>query len=568
MYAGLVDTIDIPTKTTEGYPACLKNGYVYWVTNSHWDPKKKRTVDVRTPIGKKADENGKMYPNKKFEQIFGPINPIVAEIQAQLGELQEPGPFDTRLSFGSYAAMSAAFENVGALNALKQAFPKWWRKIFAVAFHAVDAEDSTAQLYSGWAFDNYAGWEKALSGSDISKLYKTVAQDAKAIQTFFALFRRYFHEKFPQASERIVAFDSTNQVTESRNQPMAKHGKSKTGEPLPIINTAMYVDQITGISLWYEHFDGNVLDKSQTPYTIEKAADLGYKKLFLMMDRGYFSQQAVNAFQEQELGFGMMMPEVAAITTETIAAYRDVIRNKSEYLIPEQKIFGCKTKVKVGTHSLSGYIFYDDDTAKDERDAVNSKLAYFTEEANKKKRYTEKMAKYFEARGLKIIKTADKSTRETKNFRIEVDTERVQKAYDDAGFFMMLSNRDLPPVQMIGIGRQRDSAEKAFRRFKTHFELARTYSHKNDTYTGKMFVAFLSLVMLSAFAWYTRPILRGTSSATASTLIAELRRYKMLKKPDGTWMPAYALNRQQKDVLTCLNVLPESLEAMVRNVRL
>ena len=169
---------------------------------------------------------------------------------------------------------------------------------------------------------------------------------------------------------------------------------------------------------------------------------------------------------------------------------------------------------------------------------------------------------------MKIIKTADKSTRENKNFRIEIDKERVQKAYDEAGFFMMLSNRELPPVQMIGIGRQRDSAEKAFRRFKTHFDLSRTYSHKNDTYTGKMFVAFLSLVMLSAFAWYVRPILRGTSSATTSTLIAELRRYKMLKKPDGSWMPAYALNRQQKEVLEYLNVAPETLEEKVRAVRL
>ena len=568
MYAGLVDTIDIPARTPGGYPISLKNGYVYWVTNSHWDPKKKKTVDTRTPIGKKANENGKMYPNTKFEKIFGPINPLVAEIRAGLGELKEPGVFDTRMAFGSYVAMSAAFENVGALGALKAAFPKSWKKIFAVAFHAVDAEDSTAQLYSGWAFDTYSGWERALGDSDISKLYKAIAADPQSIQTFFIVFRKAFHEKFPQASERIVAFDSTNQVTESRNQPRAKYGKSKTGEPLPIINTAMYVDQVTGISLWYEHFDGNVLDKSQTPYSVEKAAALGYKKIFLMMDRGYFSQQAVNALQEQELGFGMMMPEVADVTTRTIAAYRDVIRNKSEYLIPEQKIFGCKTNVKVGPHSLTGYVFYDDDTAKDERDAVNSKLAYFTEEANKKKRYTDKMAKYFEVRGLKIIKTADKSTRENKNFRIEIDKERVQKAYDEAGFFMMLSNRELPPVQMIGIGRQRDSAEKAFRRFKTHFDLSRTYSHKNDTYTGKMFVAFLSLVMLSAFAWYVRPILRGTSSATTSTLIAELRRYKMLKKPDGSWMPAYALNRQQKEVLEYLNVAPETLEEKVRGVRL
>lgn len=568
MYAGIIDPVNIPVRTPLGYPICLKTGYIYWVTDSHWDMKKKKTVDKRIAIGKKANEEGKMYPNKQYESLFGPLDPVVAEIRQSLGKLKAPGTFDNNMAFGPYAAMMAAFQAIGAYDALKRSHQALWHKMFAQALHAVVAEDSTAQLYPGWSFDNYAGMSKSMSDSEISRLYADIGSDDDSRYVFLSLFRENFHKLFPEATERIVAFDSTNQVTESRNQPYAKYGKSKTGEPLPIINTAMYVDQITGIPIWYEHFDGNVLDKSQTPYSVEKAVSLGYKKLFLMMDRGYFSQDAVNALQEQEIGFGMMMPEVASITSDTIAAHRDVIRNKSSYLIPEHKIFGCRTTVTVGEHNLSAYVFYDDDTAKEERDAVNSQLAYFSEEAKKRKRYTEKMAKYFEQRGLKITKTTDKAKKGEPNFTVDVDNERTQKIYDEAGFFMMLSNRDLPPVSMIGIGRGRDQAEKAFRRFKTHFNLSRSYSHNQATYTGKMFVAFLGLLMLSAFAWFCRPILQGKSSATVPSLIAELHRYKMIKKPDGTWMPAYALNRQQKDIFDLLDVSQKNLEKQIRGLRL
>ena len=44
MYSGLVQTVEIP----KGKVKILKNGYVYWITKSHWDNDRKMTVDDRT----------------------------------------------------------------------------------------------------------------------------------------------------------------------------------------------------------------------------------------------------------------------------------------------------------------------------------------------------------------------------------------------------------------------------------------------------------------------------------------------------------------------------------------
>ena len=93
-----------------------------------------------------------------------------------------------------------------------------------------------------------------------------------------------FSTRFPQSQMRTVGFDSTNQNYAGRGIPLAKLGHAKIDIGLPVINTAMFVDEKTGIPLWYEHFDGSVLDKTQTPFSLKKIVNMGYQKLFVVFD--------------------------------------------------------------------------------------------------------------------------------------------------------------------------------------------------------------------------------------------------------------------------------------------
>ena len=93
-------------------------------------------------------------------------------------------------------------------------------------------------------------------------------------------------------------------------------------ENLPDINTAMFVDEMTGIPLYYEHFYGSLLDKTETPFTMEKVKDLGFSKLFLMMDRGYFSKKALDSMDEYN--FAIMF--IAFVALIIIESYRYFIK--------------------------------------------------------------------------------------------------------------------------------------------------------------------------------------------------------------------------------------------------
>ena len=565
MYAGLVGLVDIP----DGKVRILRNGYVYWITESHWDNERKMTVDNRVGIGKIADgEKGKMYPNRKYEEIFGPIDQELAELKKKYEPIatRQLGKTDSVMSYAPYAVLIEACNKCGCLGALKKAFPNKWHKIFAVAMHAIVAENSTAQSFPGWAFDNYCGLKSSISDSDISKLYSFIGGNAASVSVFFELYRDGYHKAFPKSGERVEAFDSTNQRTDSGSNSRAKRGKSKEGGLLPIANTAMYVDESTGIAQYYEHFDGNILDKTETPYTVEKAAGLGFNKLFLMQDRGYFSQGNLESLDGLGVGYGMMMPETADFVGDLINANLGTIKLKEEFYIGFEDIYGLDSTVEINGREYPVFVYYDDNTARTERDTIHGNVNYWLGEANKRKKYTDKMESHFAKRAIKIEKT-DRDKETGRNFIATVDYEAVEESIRTAGAFVILSNRSMKASEMIGIARKRDCVEKSFRTLKNHFNLKRTYTHGDKTYDGKMFVAFIALVTLQTYSWLIKDILHAKTSETVATTISELHKYKMERKKDGSWMPVYACNKQQKEILSCFGLNQEKMEKAVRAIK-
>ena len=565
MYAGLVNSVEIP----KGRVKILKNGYVYWITESHWDNDRKMTIDNRVIIGK-LDESGnnKMYPNKKYVELFGAVDSDLENVKKKYAPIatKEAGKIDTVMSYGAYAVMKAAAEKCGCLEALKKAFPSLWHKILAVGLHSIMAGSSTAQAFPGWAFDNYCGLRSSISDSEISKLYGAVADDKTAVSTFFELYGKYYHEAFPQYSERVVAFDSTNQQTNEETHSKAKQGKSKEGGLVSVINTAMYVDEATGIAQYYEHFDGNVLDKAQSPYTVEKAIQLGFRKLFLMQDRGYFSKENLERLDHLGIGYGMMMPESTNIATKLINEHLPTIKLNEHYHIAKEDAYGIPTTVIIANKKYYAYVFYDDNTAKMERDAIHGNVKYWLSEAGKRKNFTEKMKEHFGKRAIKVTKT-ERDRKTGKNYILEIDRDMVADAIRTAGAFVVLSNRKMDISDMIGIARKRDCIEKAFRTLKSHFDLKRTYAHGDRTYDGKMFVAFIALITLQSYSYFIRDVLHSKKANTIATTLSELHKYKM-QYGDKNWIPMYACNKQQKDILACFGLTQENLENQVRMLKL
>ena len=565
MYAGKAKAIDLPST---GHLHILKNGYVYWHMGNGWNSKKKQPDDGRVAIGKIDPDNEKMFfPNSKYWDLF-PTGTDDKGDTVLPTHLQKPGRVSSLLNYGCYAAMKAAADKTGCLQALKNVFPGDWKEIFAVALHAIDAQDSTAQNFENWSFHNYCGLEKPISDSEISRLFKRIGQDPEDIADFLYQFREKYFQSVAGAGQIALAFDSTNQNTYSKHNPLAEYGHPKVDEKAPDISTAMFVDEATSIPIYYEVFYGSLLDKAETPVTLEKAKDLGFSKLLIDVDCGYCSEECARAMSADGGQFIAMCPDSISIVDEMMAEYAGQLKDNEEYYIYIENAYGLvKNDVKVLGGTYDAYLFYDPVRGADEVETIHEKVKILTELAETKKRYTDKLRDRF-APWLTITKLEKKDPVTGKNFTVKENAAKVQECINRAGYFVVISNTRFDPARTLHIARTRDCNEKVFCRMKSHFDLAKTYTHEPGTYLGKMFVAFIGLVIVQSYRWYVRNRLSAVSSVTTATTIGELDKYQIWRKRDGTWMPYYAMTKKQKDLFSDLLLTEKTLVESIRNIKL
>lgn len=563
LYNGNTNPVPIPK--TGGKVRIYSNGYVYWITSSKWDNEKKQTIDDRKSIGHiDKSHPGMMFPGSNYFRL-GLDKQIEKSDEIVL---QPPGKFSKTLNFGQYVAMTKALDQIGCLDVLKKIQPRDWKAILALCIHAVDAENSVAQDFPNWAFHNYCGLDKPMTDSEISRLYKRIGSDEETGANFMYYYREAFHKAFPDTKEVIGALDSTNQNTSSGNNRYAEHGHAKINEGIPDVNTAVFCDETTGIPIYYEHFYGSILDKTETPFTIEKMEDLGYQKLFAMMDRGYCSEKVADAFEGyDQIHFGVSCPDNFTSAISLIDQYGSKIKDKDEYYLPESHLYGIHVpdqKILGGKYDT--YIFYDSERAELERESIEDKVQALIKAASQKKRYTDRLStKYFP---FLLITKCEKDQRTGRNFSIIRNNDKIQEDLNRAGFFVVVSNSGMDAGSMGQIVKHRDQCEKVFQRLKSHFGLTKTYTHGTDTYRGKMFVAFVALIMVISYRWYIRTDLKRASSETTATSIGNLSKYQIRQKNDGTWMPMYAMTKSQRELFSELGLSVKDVEGLARSIKL
>lgn len=571
MYAHKNKLVPTPQSGEKGTIHILKTGYVYLAYEYHWDNENRRPVEKRVSIGKVDDSDAAfMYPNDRYEQFFGPIDAEADRLKKLYSSKKRKaaGKLDSRLSVGQYFAIEAACGSVGCLEALKRTYPSQSDLILALAIHSVVAEKSAAQAFPGWCFDHYCGLREPVSDSDISRLYKMLGSDDGMRKVFFQLYREAYEHRIPCGEGRVVAFDSTNQNTASKSQELSARGKAKQDRGLPIINTAMFVDEETGIPMWYEHFDGSVLDKSQTPYSLRNVIDMGYRKLFVMFDRGYYSESVIKAIRAiGEFEYGVLCPGNVTWVDGIISGHGGEIKDRQKYYIPAEDVYGGRYDITLFGMPCYAYLFYDAPRASGEHASIHGAVEYFWRQASERKRYSAKMEAAYARRGI-IVRKAEKDPMTGKNFILLEDTEHIQSLLDNAGFFVMVSDTEMPPSEAIKCIRHRDVVEKSFESIKRHFGLSVTYAHSSKTYAGKMFMAFIASIIFASITWRLRSILSKETSTSLATVMAELNKYKIDLRSDGTWEPVYAMSKRQKQIFGALGLTEDSLIDEISKLKL
>ena len=524
------------------------NGYIYYASSQKWDSANKRPIDNRRCIGKlDPDHEGCLIPNKVFYELF-----------PQEAELPEAPKQSDVLSYGSYKVLDQAANACGILCALKKNYPDLWKSILAYTIYMNCDQNSVVQGFDSWFYSHYCGINSPISSQQTSVMFQEIGQDEMAIRQFQADYRKQYMENIPHPGKMVIAFDSTNQNTFSKQIALAEYGKAKVNEGLTDINQAMFVDEMTGINLFFETFYGSLLDKSETPFTLEKAADLGFQNLFMVMDRGYCTKIVVNAInkmcEEQDsqyhgkMEFAVSCPDNLKFVKDLIRDYSDeVVDNELNYIYSESAYGKCFPLQEAFDSEFCLYLFYDPIRAAQEKQDIHAKVQGLMKTALNTVKYSDKLRDRY-SKWL-IIEPLDKIDPITgRGYRIRPNQEAIQKEISKCGLFVILSNAEMPAEEMLKIIRQRDKSEKCFSRLKDQLDMRKTGCHNQATFEGKNLVAFVALAIRQTYSWLIRDILASKSSMTVASSIGEMEKNQIYRRDDGHWTEKYALTKTQKDI--------------------
>lgn len=470
------------------YQTDKRSGITYaYQSTSFWDKEKKQSRARRTLIGRYDNETGKIVPtdgrNKK---------------KAKEKEAETRGKTVInsahRSFYGATYLLDAIGEKLGITQDLKQCFPDEYKQILSLAYYLI-LEDSTP-LYR---FEKWGSLHKHPYGNNItsqrsSELFASITEESK--QRFFIL------QGKRRIEQEFWAYDTTTLSSYSDILRQVQYGHNKEHDKLPQLKLALVFGEDSNLPFYYRKLAGNIPDSKTIRRFLEELDILGYSKVKLIMDRGFFSEYNINSLFQNHIKFLMsakmslnfIQNELDDIYdtfrdfehyNENYAIYYRTVRTNWNYT-QNRPYKGDKLKE---SRRIYIHFYYNIDQAADDEKDFDRRLIALKQELESGERIPqhEKLyPQYF------TYKTTPK-----RGTNVTVIEENVNAAKRNYGFFALITNEKMDAITALELYRNKDVVEKAFGNLKERLNMRRNLVSSEQSLDGKLFIQFVALIYLS-----------------------------------------------------------------------
>ena len=462
--------------------------YVY-ESVSYWDRKKKQPRSKRTLIGRLNVATGEIVPTdgRGKHRAQKEVDPIVRK-----------GPVPTartdRLFFGATYLLDQIGEVTGLTADLKTCFPDTYKQIQSIAYYLVLEDQNPLFRFRKWASIHRHPYGKDIPSQRSTEIFQSVTEEAKM---------HFFRLQGKRRMEREYwAYDSTSISSRSDTLRQVKYGKNKDDDHLPQINLALVFGEESKLPFYYRKLAGNVPDVKTIQELLRELDVLGYEKVKLVMDRGYYSAENINALFKKHLKFLCGTSSALSFAREFIREigskrdhYEYYNSNLELYIFTKtiawdyEQARPYKGDVVKEERRMYLHLYFNPDRFSDDGKAFNRKLDTLKNEllsGHRMPEHEKDYKKYFE------IKETPK-----RGVSLTVKQDAVDAAHERYGVFVLISNEVKDPVTALSLYRMRDVVEKAFWNVKERLNLKRTMTSSESSLEGKLFVEFVALIYLS-----------------------------------------------------------------------
>ncbi len=470
------------------YQTDKRSGITYaYKSVSYWDKEKQQSRSRRALIGRVNTETKEIIPTdgrcrKKAERTTEDTRNNLREKPV------------SRCFYGATYLLDSIGEKLGITQDLKQSFPTIYKQILSIAYYLILEDSSPLYRFEKWSQLHRHPYGQNISSQRSSEIFSAITEGAK--HDFFRL------QGKRRAEKEYWVYDTTSISSYSECLSQVQYGKNKEGDRLAQLNLALVFGETSNLPFYYRKLAGNIPD-SKTLMPLLSALDtLGFSKVKLVMDRGFYSEANINALLKAHLKFLIAITMSLAFVRKELEPLYDKFRTFESYT--EKYDLYCHTiqaewnytesrPYKKDTLSSAKRIYihyyYNIDRAAEDEKRFDRKLASLRQElisGNRVPEHEPLYRKYFE------VKTTLK-----RGASIIVLDEEVRKAKRYYGFFALITNETMDAITAIELYRNKDVVEKAFGNLKERLNLRRTLVSSEHSLNGKLFVEFIALIYLS-----------------------------------------------------------------------
>ncbi len=465
-----------------------RSGITYaYQSVSYWDKEKQQSRSRRTLIGRVDDKTGEILPTdgrgrkKKDESVPAKRGPVPTEETA-------------RFFYGATYLLDAISEKLGITQDLKTCFPATYRQILSTAYYLVLEDHNPLYRFEKWGSLHKHPYGKNIPSQRSSELFASITEEEK--QHFFKLQGKRRSEK------EYWAYDITSISSYSESLRQVQYGKNKEDDRLPQLNLALVFGQTSNLPFYYRKLAGNIPDSKTLKHLLSDLDTLGFSKVKLVMDRGFYSEENLNALFKDHVKFLIAGKMSLNFMKSNLEGVYDNFRNFEHYSETYELYYRSietqwqytqyrpyKKETLKEPRRIYVHYYYNIEKAADEEKAFDRKLIMLRRELESGKRVPEhetQYRKYFD------VKTTPK-----RGTKATVKEEAVLQAKKYFGFFALLTNETMDAITALETYRNKDLVEKAFGNLKERLNLRRALVSSEQSLDGKLFVEFVALIYLS-----------------------------------------------------------------------
>jgi transposase len=462
-------------------------GHVYIYEVSGFRDENGRPRNTKHPVGKLDPDTGEtVYKPEYILKMAQAGTPLPAKTVKALPEKFSVA--EVRKScvkdYGNTYFLEQIAKSIGLLDILAQTVPEHWNPIFTLASYLVCSEDPFMYC-SHWIESCQTRAVGDMSSQSIScLLHQISAQDRTGFFTHWGRFR---------LEKEYLALDITSISSWSRLIEDVEWGYNRDGEDLPQINLCLLMGEKSRLPVFQTVYSGSLKDVRTLETTIQEATSYTEgKNLLLVMDKGFYSQKNVTMLLENhpEYRFILPVPFTTLFAKACVKEEKDDIDKILNTLVTGKNAvrgISRKTQWKNGKW-LTVHIYSNTVKAAARKDELYAHISALIQEA-KKDPQSKKLKDEFD-RYLRITKTRA-------GYHIKIRYDVVQKELETAGWLVLISNHVRKAKTALELYRAKDVVEKGFFRLKNSIDLGRLRVHSQESMQNKVFVGFISLILLS-----------------------------------------------------------------------